>query len=860
MELPEPPECPVCLGEYDTTSTVPRVLSCGHSICEACIFQLPNPFASTIRCPSCTQLVKLPSCPSFLPKNIDLLRLSSSLQSHNKGVQKLTQQSPHQSVEKMGSEIPFISNFWSLDFYLKWKNWVIPKDSIIAEIDCKSDESFPLYPGKFLGSSEHIYSRCTLRENEKVYLLKIGNFKNESEKLAEKDGYMCNNSSKFKYSYKSKILKVLDSMKTEINEVSLVLEVSSRIDRVGRIYGFWCNEEDDSVYMAIQGFNGSLNNLWDLKNGLLGNIEAPGMVLSQMVGFGLLAVEACEVVNDLHVDQVVVGCMGLSCLSFNKFGHVFINIGEVFRVSRRVCSAINIIEDTDIKLLEAMELQNSVFVSPEVLLELLMRKGFELGDGSLKYEVGYASDTWSLACILILLIVGKSLADEFRSYYCFHFTAMVDQKSFDYLYFYSGWMERIVALLEVRLGSEFFSLKEFLRCCLSFNPENRPLVTDLRKCIRELFVKSEFDLITHSEIDLPKQNSFYCLILGNLCQISTKTGKGKTRKTSDVVKDKNGGKDDQIDGSRSHHNAIEGLCSDYVKCIELKGHLDSITGLAVGGDFLFSASHDKIINVWSLQDFSHVHSFKGHRDRVTAVVFVDGEEPLCASADKGGVICFWGARHPLDLTPRKTLFEPKDWRYSGIHALATSGTQYLYTGSGDRSIKAWSLQDYTLTCTMTGHKSVVSSLVVSNSVLYSGSWDGTVRLWSLDDHNPLAILGEDNLGTLSSVLFLAVDDNMLVVAHENGTIKIWYDDVLLNSREVHNGAVISMCKEGKWLFTGGWDSTINIQMLPGDRDLTEAILMGSISSDSVITSLIYWQGKLFVGQANRVIKVYDFVE
>lgn len=73
---------------------------------------------------------------------------------------------------------------------------------------------------------------------------------------------------------------------------------------------------------------------------------------------------------------------------------------------------------------------------------------------------------------------------------------------------------------------------------------------------------------------------------------------------------------------------------------------------------------------------------------------------------------------------------------------------------------------------MIGHQSVVSSLVISNGVLYSGSWDGTVRLWSLDDHNPLAILGEDHPGTLSSVLFLAADDNMLAVAHESGTIKV----------------------------------------------------------------------------------------
>lgn len=75
---------------------------------------------------------------------------------------------------------------------------------------------------------------------------------------------------------------------------------------------------------------------------------------------------------------------------------------------------------------------------------------------------------------------------------------------------------------------------------------------------------------------------------------------------------------------------------------------------------------------------------------------------------------------------------------------------------------------------MTGHKSVVSSLVVCKGVLYSGSWDGTVRLWSLDDHSPLAILGEDIVGNLSSILSVAADDNMLVVAHENGSIKVLF--------------------------------------------------------------------------------------
>ena len=75
---------------------------------------------------------------------------------------------------------------------------------------------------------------------------------------------------------------------------------------------------------------------------------------------------------------------------------------------------------------------------------------------------------------------------------------------------------------------------------------------------------------------------------------------------------------------------------------------------------------------------------------------------------------------------------------------------------------------------MNGHKSVVSTLAVCNGVLYSGSWDGTVRLWCLSDHSPLTVLGEDTLGNVASVLSLAADGNMVIAAHENGSIKVTY--------------------------------------------------------------------------------------
>lgn len=47
----------------------------------------------------------------------------------------------------------------------------------------------------------------------------------------------------------------------------------------------------------------------------------------------------------------------------------------------------------------------------------------------------------------------------------------------------------------------------------------------------------------------------------------------------------------------------------------------------------------------------------------------------------------------------------------------------------------------------------------------------------------------------------------------------------------------------------------DFQELIGDEFQIDTMDLGSISCDSVITALLYWQGKLFVGRADRVTNV-----
>jgi WD40 repeat protein len=83
------------------------------------------------------------------------------------------------------------------------------------------------------------------------------------------------------------------------------------------------------------------------------------------------------------------------------------------------------------------------------------------------------------------------------------------------------------------------------------------------------------------------------------------------------------------------------------------------------------------------------------------------------------------------------------------------------------------LQDQSLACTMTGHKSTVSCLSVRDGILYSGSWDGTVRLWWLSDHTPLCILGANEQPlNLAPVLSLSTGASLAASTYENGYLKV----------------------------------------------------------------------------------------
>jgi WD40 repeat protein len=97
----------------------------------------------------------------------------------------------------------------------------------------------------------------------------------------------------------------------------------------------------------------------------------------------------------------------------------------------------------------------------------------------------------------------------------------------------------------------------------------------------------------------------------------------------------------------------------------------------------------------------------------------------------------------------------------------------LASGSGDKTIKLWSLPDGNLLKTLTGHSDLVLSVAISpdGRLLASGSQDKTIKLWSLPDGAPLKTL-TGHSDTVAAVV-ISPDGRLLASGSQDKTLKLW---------------------------------------------------------------------------------------
>jgi WD40 repeat protein len=186
----------------------------------------------------------------------------------------------------------------------------------------------------------------------------------------------------------------------------------------------------------------------------------------------------------------------------------------------------------------------------------------------------------------------------------------------------------------------------------------------------------------------------------------------------------------------------------------------------------------------------------------------------------------------------------------------------LATGSGDRTIRLWTLPDGGLQNTLQGHRSQVNCLAVSpdGRVLASGGWDSFAWLWRLPSAQTAVKLD----GHSDRVLCLAItpDSELLATGSADCAIQLWRLPEGRNFKmlEGHSSGILELAvsPDGRLLASAGGDSTVGLWSLPDGKSL--ATLRGHRDGemDAVLCLAISPDGKLLAtGGTDWVIHLWS---
>lgn len=144
-----------------------------------------------------------------------------------------------------------------------------------------------------------------------------------------------------------------------------------------------------------------------------------------------------------------------------------------------------------------------------------------------------------------------------------------------------------------------------------------------------------------------------------------------------------------------------------------------INALALSSDYKFLASGFSLsILIWNPDSLKIIHTFSGHRDTVTGLVF------------------------------RRSFHQ-------------------LFSCSKDRMIKVWNLDEMNYSESLLGHHDCITAIdaYVNEKCLTSGGRDGTIRLWKIPEESNLIYLA-DKISTIDCVKM--INDNHFISASDDG--------------------------------------------------------------------------------------------